>query len=83
MGETNQRLETAIADLHHRVDTGDLDKMDDLNKAMASLELEHATLYRVPTWPWQPDEIRAVVAAFMFPLTLWVVQSILQRMLES
>lgn len=81
IGASNQRLEAAIADLHQRVDTRDLERMDDLNKTMASLELEQTALRRIATWPWQPDAIRAVVAAFMFPLMLWLVQWILQRVI--
>jgi hypothetical protein len=81
IGESNQRLEAAITDLHQRVDTHDLERMDDMNKTMASLEIEQRALMRIPTWPWQPDAIRAVVAAFMFPLMLWLIQWVLQRMI--
>jgi hypothetical protein len=80
--ESNQRLQKAIADLHGRVDQRHLERMDDLNKAMASLEIEQNTLRRIPTWPWQPDTIRWVAAAFMFPLVLWLVQTILERWLQ-
>lgn len=80
--ESNRRLQAAIAELHGRVDRQNLERMDDLNKAMASLEIEQTALRRVPTWPWQPDTVRWVAAAFMFPLILWLIQSVLERLLQ-
>ncbi len=80
--ESNRRLQKAITDLHGRVDGSRLERMDDLNKAMASLEIEQNALRRIPTWPWQPDTIRWIAAAFMFPLALWLIQSVLERLLQ-
>jgi hypothetical protein len=79
--ESNRRMETAITDLHQRVDAHNLQQMDDLNKTMASLEIEQTVFRRIPTWPWQPDTIRWVAAAFMLPLALWLAQWVLSRML--
>ncbi|MCC6936574.1 MAG: hypothetical protein IT333_08690 [Thermomicrobiales bacterium] len=76
-----QRQEAAIAKLHDRLDTDNIDRMDDLNKAMASLEIEHATLSRISTWPWQPETLRWFTGALFFPVALWLVQWMLQIVL--
>jgi hypothetical protein len=82
LGENGQRLKTSIAELHRRVDSGDITDMDNLNKTMANLELEQAALNRVSTWPWQPDTPRWVLAALLFPLLVWIIQWILERVLS-
>jgi hypothetical protein len=79
--EMGHRMEAAVAELHRRVDDNDLARMDDLNKTLASLEIERAALERVPTWPWQLETLRSLVAALLLPLALWLVQVFLQRLL--
>jgi hypothetical protein len=77
--ESSSRFEAAVSQLHRRVDRGRLNAMDDLNKALASLEIEQAALHRVPTWPWEPGTIRGLVAALLVPIVIWLTQIVLQR----
>lgn len=79
--ESSMRFEVSVAQLHQRVDRGRLTRMDDLNKTLASLEIEQAALRRVPTWPWEPGTVRALVAALLVPIIIWLTQNILQRLL--
>ncbi len=75
------RFEAATRELHRRMDTGRLTHMDDLNKAVATLEIEQNALHKVPTWPWQPGALRAVVAALLLPVAIWAIQALLGRFL--
>jgi hypothetical protein len=81
LDECSFRLEAAIAELHRRVDDWALEGMDDLNKAIASLELELNLLEKIPTWPWRPDTVRLLLTALALPLGLWLVQYVLQRVI--
>ncbi len=83
LGENGELQRIAIAELHRRVNAFEMDNMDNLNKTMASLELEHAALDRISTWPWKPETARAVAAALLFPVIVWLTQWVLQRLLES
>jgi hypothetical protein len=76
--EGSQRLEAMISELHRRVDAGELSSMDDMNKAIASLEIEQSILSAIPTWPWQPETVRLVATALLLPLILWISQFLLQ-----
>jgi hypothetical protein len=75
------RLKSTTVELHRRVDEGKLVGMDDLNKTLASLDLERAHLSRVPTWPWQPETLRGLVAALILPVVIWLIQYVLGRAL--
>lgn len=75
------RLKSTTAELHRRLDQAKITGMDDLHKALASLDLERAHLRRVPTWPWQPETLRGLVAALLLPIVIWLIQYILQRVL--
>ena len=81
LAESARRFEAAVAELHQRVDKKAMTKMDDLNKALISLEIERAALQRVPTWPWEAGTLRGVAATLVLPLVIWLVQYILQRIL--
>ena len=81
LAESARRFEAAVAELHQRVDKKALAKMDDLNKTLASLELEQAALQRIPTWPWDPGTPRGLAATLVLPLVIWLAQYLLQRVL--
>ena len=82
LDEANQRFEAAIVELHRRVDEGQLEGMLDLNQAISALEVEQKTLERIPTWPWQPDTARWLITALLLPMVLWVIQFVLQRVMN-
>lgn len=81
LAESARRFEAAVAELHQRVDKKALAKMDDLNKTLASLELERAALQRIPTWPWEAGTPRGLAVTLLMPLVIWLAQYILQRIL--
>jgi uncharacterized membrane protein (DUF106 family) len=79
--EANQRFEAIIVELHRRVDDGELDQMNDLRLTMTNLEMELNSLKKTHTWPWQPETVRWLITALVLPLGLWLIQSVLQRVL--
>lgn len=81
LAEGARRFEAAAAELHQRVDKKSLTKMDDLNKTLASLELERAALQRIPTWPWDAGTPRGLAVTLVLPLVIWLAQYLLQRLL--
>ena len=83
MQESSSRFESAVAQLHKRVDRQRLTRMDDLNKTLASLEIEQAALRRIPTWPWEPGTVRGVAAALLLPVFVWLAQQLLSRFLTG
>ena len=74
-------LRSAGAELHVRIHRKTYKGMDELNKALAGLEIERNMIGAIPTWPWQPETFRWVLAAMVLPLVIWVVQLLLQRAL--
>jgi hypothetical protein len=81
LGQSAERFEATVAELHRRVDKQALAGMDDLNKTLSSLEFEQAALRRVPTWPWEPGTLRGVIAALGLPIIIWLIQYVLQKVL--
>jgi hypothetical protein len=75
------RLEAGFHELQLRTDKLKLAGADDLNKTLNSLEIERTALLRIPTWPWQPETLRGLLAALVLPLVLWLAQFLLQRVL--
>jgi len=78
LADGSRRMKASVAELRQRIDSGRLRAMDDLHKAMASLEIEHAALMRIPTWPWPPGTLRGVAAAVLLPIAIWLIQQLLQ-----
>ncbi|MHA2301639.1 MAG: hypothetical protein ACXACD_11860 [Candidatus Thorarchaeota archaeon] len=80
--ESSQRLEAMIAELHGRVDAGELHSIDELRVTMATLESEQSMLNRIHTWPWRSETLRGLVSALLLPLVMFVLQFVLQRFLD-
>jgi hypothetical protein len=77
--EAALRFEAVVDELHQRVDSGNLQGMDELNDAISSLQVERDALRAAPTWPWPPETVRLLVTALALPLGLWLIQFFLQR----
>jgi hypothetical protein len=82
LDEANLRLEAMISELHQQVDSREFSGMEDLNMAMASLEIELNTLRKTPTWPWEPEVLQVLITALALPLGLWLIQLILERTMK-
>jgi hypothetical protein len=79
LDEAHLRLEATIEELHQSVDDGELEKVSQLNLTMSTLESEINIIRKIPTWPWQPETVRWLITALLFPLGLWLLQFLLQR----
>ena len=77
------RLHNAGEELHRRIDQGAYRGMDERHKALAGLEIERNMIAAMPTWPWQPETFRWVLAAMVLPVLIWVIQLLLQRALTT
>lgn len=78
--EAQARMKMAINDLHQQMDQRDYSRIDGLNKAMNSLQIELSVLEKLPTWPWHPDTPRLLLTAILLPLAVWLAQRILGKL---
>jgi len=78
--EANQRYVAVINLLHKKVDTNSLENVNLISATLSSLEAELKRLEKIPTWPWQPETLRMLITALAFPLGLWLIQLLLQRL---
>ena len=76
------RFYDVTLDLHAATERNDLPVLDPLNKAIGALDVELTRISKIPTWPWQPDTLRWIVGALMFPIILFVAQYVLDRVLR-
>jgi hypothetical protein len=83
LAQATARFEATTLELHDQLERGRLNKMDPLNKALNSLEIEQNALRKIPTWPWQPGALRAVLAAVLLPVVVWALQLLLGRLMGS
>jgi hypothetical protein len=80
LAEVASRFEAITVKLHNHLDHNRLLQMDQLNKALATLEIEQNAVRKIPTWPWQPGSVRGVVAALLLPIAIWAIQVLLGRL---
>jgi len=71
--EIDRRFDVVFSMFNERVDAGDYAAIERLNGAIASLEIEHARISAIPTWPWRPETVRFVLVAIGLPLILEIV----------
>ena len=82
MVESDRRFEATARMLHERVDGKSLEKMDDLNKTMASLILEKDTLKKISTMPWEAETMRGFLSSVGLPILLWFVTAYFGRFFQ-
>lgn len=81
LSHCSDRIESILAQVRQNFAKGKLEEATSLRDALALLEDERTLLVKVPTWPWQPETLRAFLGAMLLPLALWLAQSLLERYL--
>jgi hypothetical protein len=82
LAEIAQRKQAAYANFHLLLDQRRTPALDTGHKALVVLEMEVADVNRIPTWPWSPGTPRGLLAAVLLPITIWLIQFGLGRMLQ-
>ena len=77
LAESAARIQTTRRRLHEAVESGETSLMDPLQKQMSALEIDQRIVEAIPTWPWQPETLRWVLGALMFPIVLFVLQQLI------
>lgn len=80
--EVDHRFETTTRKLHEHLDAHNFEKMDDFNRALASLVIEKDTLKKISTWPWEAETMRGFLSSVGLPILLWLITSYLGRFFE-
>ena len=81
--ESDRRFEHAAKQLHKQLDEGDFEQADGLSKAMGSLVIEGDRLRRISTWPWRAETIRGLLSSIALPVVLWLITTLLARLLTA
>lgn len=81
LSEIAHRVEGVGDALHARADAGEYtDEVDHIVTALDGLLKERAIVAKAPTWPWEPDAVRAVLTAVLLPIFIWLLTRILERL---
>jgi hypothetical protein len=83
LAEINARLQQVTTNAHQTMDAAQTTDIDPLYKMLQTIDLEYQIIQRIPTWPWSPEVPRTVLAALLFPILLWLIQWVLDRVLTS
>jgi hypothetical protein len=81
LAEASSRFRATTIQLHRDLDRGRLREMDQLHKALASLEIEQNAIRKVSTWPSQLVAVRSLLAALLLPILIWAIQQALGRLI--
>jgi hypothetical protein len=82
LAESARRIERALAKLHEG--GGGKARSDlDPHRGLTSLIEEESYLRKIPTWPWEPGTLTAVLTAVFLPLMLVVAQQVVGRLLAG
>ncbi|MEW5939387.1 MAG: hypothetical protein AB1750_06990, partial [Chloroflexota bacterium] len=80
--EANRQFDATTRKLHQRLEADHMEKMDDFNKALASLVIEKDTLKKISTWPWEAETMRGFLSSVGLPILLWFVTTYLGRFFQ-
>lgn len=79
--EVGMRIEDTLATMHERIDADDPAGARAQHEVLQALVMERDLVDKLPTLPWRPGTLGAVVSAIIAPLGLFVVTRLLERVI--
>ena len=80
LGESSRRLESTLAALHERVDHGEYEKVDGMQKAVAALQTEYQIIDKISTWPWRTETLRTFLTTITLPIIMYLISRFIGRL---
>ena len=72
--EIDHRFEAVFAKFDQHLQDDDYAETERLNGTIASLEIKHKRIGKIPTWPWRPETARFALTAIALPLIMTIFQ---------
>jgi hypothetical protein len=82
LASSARRVEAAIAQFDSRLDSGAFEDMTPMKDTIEGLAAKQAFIDNIPTWPWSRDTSRLLITAVTLPIVLFVIQYVIQRLIE-
>lgn len=79
--EIDLGFEEAFSKFNQYFHEDDYPSIDRLNGIIASLEVQHRRISAIPTWPWGLESARLAFSAIAGPLTIMVLNLLIQKLL--
>jgi hypothetical protein len=79
--EVGLRIEATMAAIHRSVDAADFGQAGTMNGALSALVAERELVEKLPTLPWRPGTLGALVSAIVLPLGLFLVERVLSQLI--
>lgn len=79
--EVGLRIEDTITTMHERIDADDPAGARAQHEVLQALVMERDLVDRLPTLPWRPGTLGAVVSAVVAPLGVFVLTRLLERVI--
>jgi hypothetical protein len=79
--EVGLRVEATMTAIHQAVDEGDYATAGSTNGALSALITERDLVDKLPTLPWRPGTLGALVSAIVLPLGLFLVERALSQLI--
>lgn len=83
LSENDRASEVVATRLRSAVDGGQFADAAALESAIGALGAERERLRKTSTWPWNADTLRAFLTSLGIPVALWLVTTLLGRLLFS
>lgn len=81
--ESMKKQEVLIADLFTSLDQGKHEDFHMIEKTLSGLDRMQSSIMKTSTWPWQMETVRQIIGAVSLPVTIWVIQFLLSKMLST
>jgi hypothetical protein len=80
-GDAEARLQRLLGGINDDVDAGDLTRADAYQKTLTTLIQQRDIIAKLPTWPWSPGTLRAIVTTVALPLLIFLSQRFLTQLI--
>jgi hypothetical protein len=82
LDENAGKMKTSFKETRRSLETGEFGDTSSLKDIVETLVAERTVLEKMPTWPWQATTVRGFSTALLLPILLWLMQRVLERLLN-
>ncbi len=74
LSELNKDIQGVYNDVHKAVSKKAYASVARMQASVATLKNEQEILQKIPTWPWQPETLRNLLAPMLLPIIVYLLQ---------
>lgn len=82
INQVSLQIKAAFDKVDSDFEAGKLNNMENMEAVISNLMSKSKFLEAIPTWPWRQGTFRLTITAVLLPISVWLIQQLLDRLIQ-